>query len=160
MPSPHIQPTGSRFAERPSRPSDLPTPSGDSVLEATVRLQAARDVGEFAEVFEQTLGDDRGSLARLHQFLETAACWCREHGAHHSAAELDTLALRLADLGADLQLLPDELAAESTRRQARTAVAQAAWRTSPAAAARLTTAPVTATPSPPSPAHRPIPHQR
>ncbi|MFE7124899.1 hypothetical protein [Streptomyces sp. NPDC057617] len=110
--------------------------SGASVLAATDRLLAATTREEFTEVFEHTTSDDHGALARLHQFLQSASSWCHDHGAPHSAAELNTFAISLEELGDDLALLADDLATELAQPAARSSTAEAALRPSPTASAQ------------------------
>ncbi|MFB7030896.1 MULTISPECIES: hypothetical protein [unclassified Streptomyces] len=115
--------------------------------------------GEFEEVFSAILDADFGAVARLHQALETAAAWCREHGVRGGAAELDVLAERLADLREELHLVREGAGDEIRFRSYRAA---AAARTSPAASARGAAAgpsAATSTPVPPGPV-RPLPCSR
>ncbi|WP_405668277.1 hypothetical protein [Streptomyces sp. NBC_00055] len=58
--------------------------------------------------------------------LETASAWCRTHGARGSAAKLDALAGRLADLREELHLVGEGIGHEIRSQRA-------AARTSPAA---------------------------
>ncbi|MFJ4868577.1 hypothetical protein [Streptomyces sp. NPDC088757] len=122
------------------------------------RLAAARPE-EFEELFSAILTGDFGAVARLHQVLETASAWCREHGARSSAAELDVLAERLSDLGEELHLVCEGVGQEIRFRSHRVT---AAIRTSPAASARDAAAgPSAATSVPVSPGPvRPLPRSR
>ncbi|WP_433855455.1 hypothetical protein [Streptomyces kronopolitis] len=96
------------------------------------RLAAARPE-EFNELFSTAVTGDFGTVAGLHQMLETASEWCRAHGARGSAAELDVLARRLADLGEELHLVGEGMSHEIRSGSHRAA---AAARASPAASAR------------------------
>ncbi|MFE3881852.1 hypothetical protein ACFXPQ_02820 [Streptomyces lydicus] len=96
------------------------------------RLAAARPE-EFDELFSTVVTGDFGTVAGLHQMLETASEWCRVHGARGSAAELDVLAGHLADLGEELHLVREGMAHEIRSGSHRAA---AAARASPAASAR------------------------
>ncbi|MFE5734840.1 hypothetical protein ACFQ7A_28515 [Streptomyces sp. NPDC056528] len=121
-------------------------------------LGAARPE-EFEELFSTILDADFGAVARLHQALETASEWCREHGVRGGAAELDVLAERLTDLGEELHLVREGAGDEIRFRSHRAA---AAARTSPAASARDASAgpsAATPTPVPPGPV-RPLPRSR
>ncbi|RSS41871.1 hypothetical protein EF906_13475 [Streptomyces sp. WAC08241] len=112
---------------------------------------------EFEEVFSAILDGDFGAVARLHQVLETASAWCREHGVRGSAAELDVLAGHLTDLGEELHLVREGAGDEIRFRSHRAAAAD---RTSPAASARVAgPSAVTSTPAPPGPV-RPLPRSR
>ncbi|MFJ5875301.1 MULTISPECIES: hypothetical protein [unclassified Streptomyces] len=120
------------------------------------RLAAARPE-EFEELFSTILDADFSAVARLHQMLETASEWCREHGVRGSAAELDILAEHLTDLGEELHLVREGVGQEIRFRSHRAA----AVRTSPTASARAAASPSTATstPVPPGPV-RPLPRSR
>ncbi|WP_411076210.1 hypothetical protein [Streptomyces sp. cmx-4-7] len=96
--------------------------------------------GEFEELFSTILDADFGAVARLHQALETVSAWCREHGVRGSAAELDVLAGRLADLGEELHLVREGAGDEIRFRSHRAAAA-------------------TSAPAPPGPL-RPLPRSR
>ncbi|MFG2094623.1 hypothetical protein [Streptomyces sp. NPDC048612] len=110
------------------------------------RLAAARPE-EFDELFSTAVTGDFGTVARLHQMLETASEWCRFHGARSSAAELDVLAERLADLDEELHLVREGMAHEIHSRSHRAA---AAARTSPAVSTRgACVGPPTETPASP-----------
>ncbi|MYV66782.1 hypothetical protein GT043_12710 [Streptomyces sp. SID2131] len=114
---------------------------------------------EFEEVFSAILDGDFGAVARLHQMLETASAWCREHGVRGSAAELNVLAGRLAELGEELHLVREGVGDEIRFRSHRVA---AAALTSPAALAHGAAADpsaVTSAPAPPEPV-RPLPRSR
>ncbi|MGW3560832.1 hypothetical protein ACWDNT_26400, partial [Streptomyces sp. NPDC000963] len=87
---------------------------------------------EFEELFSAILTGGFGAVARLHQMLETASEWCREHGVRGGAAELDVLAERLTDLGEELHLVREGVGDEIRFRSYRAA---AAALTSPAALA-------------------------
>lgn len=137
----------------PNRRTTATTPepdSGASVLAATDRLLAASTREEFTEVFEHTIGDENGALARLHQFLQSASSWCHNHGAFHSAGDLNNLSIVLEELSDDLALLPDDLAIELAQPATQSSTAQAALRPSPTACAQsvLSAGP---TPVPPPP---------
>lgn len=71
--------------------------SGASATNGDDCLAAAR-TEEFTDLFRETVTEDFGAVARLHQMLETASEWCRSHGARGSASELDVIASRLTDL--------------------------------------------------------------
>ncbi|WP_329348899.1 hypothetical protein OG226_12055 [Streptomyces sp. NBC_01261] len=86
------------------------------------RLATARPK-EFTELFHKAITDDFGAVARLHQMLETASQWCRIHDARSSAAELDTLADRLTDLGEELHLVTEDVGHEIHSRSRRAATA-------------------------------------
>ncbi|WP_255306194.1 hypothetical protein [Streptomyces sp. Wb2n-11] len=124
------------------------TPVADTpAADRNDRLVAARPE-EFEELFSTILTEDSGAVARLHQTLETASGWCRTHGACGSAAELDALAGRLADLGEELHLVREGVGHEIRSHRAATAA-----RTSPAVSARGASAgPPTATSAPLPPA--------
>ncbi|WP_255311804.1 hypothetical protein [Streptomyces sp. PTY087I2] len=110
-------------------------------------LLAGARPAEFEELFSTVLTGDFGAVARLHQMLETASDWCREHGVRDSAAELDILAERLAGLGEELHLVQDGLSHEI-----RSHPAAAAAGTSPSVSARHVAAgPPTAASAPPPP---------
>ncbi|MGA5632520.1 hypothetical protein [Streptomyces lydicamycinicus] len=96
------------------------------------RIAAARPE-EFDELFSTAVTGDFGTVAGLHQMLETASEWCRAHGARGSAAELDVLAGRLADLGEELHLVREGMSHEIRSDSHRAA---AAARASPVASAR------------------------
>ncbi|MCX5449873.1 hypothetical protein [Streptomyces nigrescens] len=122
------------------------------------RLAAARPE-EFNELFSTAITGDSGTVAGLPQMLETASEWCRVHGAHGSAAELDVIAGRLADLGEELHLVR-----EGTDHEIRSGShrAAAAARASPAASIRgARVGPPTETPAPlPSAPVRSLPCSR
>ncbi len=121
---------------------------GTPAADGNDRPAAARPE-EFEELFSTALTGDFGAVARLHQALETASEWCRTHGACGSAAELDVLAERLADLGEELHLVQEGMGHEFRSHRA-----AAATHTSPAVSARGASAgPPTATsaPLPPAP---------
>ncbi|GAA2314766.1 hypothetical protein GCM10010416_31040 [Streptomyces caniferus] len=110
------------------------------------RLAAARPE-EFNELFSTAVTGDFGTVAGLHQMLETASEWCRAHGARVSAAELDVLAGRLADLGEELHLVREGMSHEIRSGSHRAA---AAARASPVASARgAFVGPLTETPASP-----------
>jgi hypothetical protein len=118
-------------------PTTGPAVSPDSGAPATDwndRLAAAR-TEEFTDLFYEAVTEDFGAVARLHQMLETAAEWCRTHGARSSASELDAIADRLTDLGEELHLVGENVGHEICSRSHR---ATAAARLSPAASARGT----------------------
>ncbi|MEU9484547.1 hypothetical protein AB0D83_12940 [Streptomyces decoyicus] len=96
------------------------------------RLATARPE-EFAELFHSAVTGDFGTVPRLHQMLETASEWCRAHDARGSAAELDVLAGRLADLGEELHLVREDMPHEIRSGSHRAA---SAARVSPAVSAR------------------------
>ncbi|MFF9784160.1 hypothetical protein [Streptomyces nigrescens] len=96
------------------------------------RLAAARPE-EFDELFSSAVTGDFGAVAGLHQVLESASEWCRAHGARGSAAELDVLAGRLADLGEELHLVGEGMSHEIRSGSHRAA---AAARASPVASVR------------------------
>ncbi|MGW9432998.1 hypothetical protein ACWHA1_34355, partial [Streptomyces decoyicus] len=112
------------------------------------RLAAAR-LDEFDELFSTAVTGDFGTVAGLHQMLETASEWCRAHGARGSAAELDVLAGRLADLGEELHLVREGMDHEIRSRSHRAA---AAARASPVASVRGACVGPTEAPAPPPPA--------
>ncbi|MER5972243.1 hypothetical protein ABT112_21300 [Streptomyces sp. NPDC002055] len=121
------------------------------------RLAAARPE-EFDELFSTVVTGDFGTVAGLHQMLETASEWCRAHGARGSAAELAVLAGRLADLGEELHLVREGISHEIRPGSHRTA---AAARASPAASARGACLGPTEAPAPlPSPPVRSLPRSR
>ncbi|MEW2434116.1 hypothetical protein AB0952_08015 [Streptomyces caniferus] len=121
------------------------------------RLAAARPE-EFDELFSTAVTGDSGAVAGLHQMLETASEWCRAHGARGSAAELDVLAGRLADLGEELHLVREGTSHEIRSGSQR---AVAAARSSPVASARGARVGPTEAPAPPPPAPvRPPPCSR
>ncbi|GGN51278.1 hypothetical protein GCM10012285_41220 [Streptomyces kronopolitis] len=121
------------------------------------RLAAARPE-EFDELFSTAVTGDVGTVAGLHQMLETASEWCRAHGARGSAAELDVLAGRLTDLGEELHLVREGMAHEIRSGSHRAA---AAARASPAASARGARVGPTEAPAPlPSPPVRSLPRSR
>lgn len=110
-------------------------------------LLAAARPEEFDELFSTAVTGDSGTVAGLHQMLETASEWCRAHGARGSAAELDVLAGRLADLGEELHLVREGMSHEIRSGSHRTA---AAARASPAVSARgAFVGPLTETPTSP-----------
>ncbi|MEU4658767.1 hypothetical protein AB0G32_33355 [Streptomyces sp. NPDC023723] len=119
------------------------------------RLAAARPE-KFEELFSTAITGDFGTVARLHQALETASEWCRTHSVRGSAAELDVLAERLADLGEELHLVREGIGHEL--RAHRAAVAA---RTYPAASARKAPVgpPPESAPPLPAPAHS-LPYSR
>ncbi|WP_260640504.1 hypothetical protein [Streptomyces angustmyceticus] len=110
-------------------------------------LLAAARIDEFDELFSTAVTGDFGTVAGLHQMLETASEWCRVHGARGSAAELHVLAGRLADLGEELHLVRESMAHEIRSGSHRAA---AAARASPAVSARgACVGPPTETPASP-----------
>ncbi|QIY59479.1 hypothetical protein HEP86_01320 [Streptomyces sp. RPA4-5] len=121
------------------------------------RLAAARPE-EFDELFSTAVTEDFGAVAGLHQMLESASEWCRAHGARGSAAELDVLAGRLADLGEELHLVKEGMSHEIRSDSHRAA---AAARSSPVASARGACVRPTEAPAPPPPTPvRPLPCSR
>ncbi|QHC26771.1 hypothetical protein GR130_08380 [Streptomyces sp. GS7] len=123
------------------------------------RLATARPE-EFTDLFHEAVTEDFGTVARLHQILETASQWCHTHDARSSASALDTLTTRLTDLGDELHLVGENVNHEIRTRSHRAAAAAA--RPSPVASA-WGSAPGeqigTPTPAPPSTA-RPLPRSR
>lgn len=112
-------------------------------------LLAAARPEEFDELFSTAVTGDFGTVAGLHQMLESASEWCRAHGARGSAAELDVLAGRLADLGEELHLVREGMSHEIRASSQRAA---AAARASPVASARGARVGPTEAPAPPPPA--------
>jgi hypothetical protein len=110
-----------------------PPDSGVAVRAATEALQAAPDIDRFTEVYEHTIADGHGALAQLHQFLESAANWCRDRGALDSAGELESWTTRLDELIEDTQLLPESLAIESDWRSTNARRKEVALQPSPTA---------------------------
>ncbi|MGW8557997.1 hypothetical protein [Streptomyces tubercidicus] len=133
-------------------------PGGGSTVCWNDRLAAARPE-EFNELFSTSITGDSGTVAGLHQMLETASEWCRAHGARGTAAELDVLAGRLADLGEELHLVREGMAQEIHSGSHRAAAAAHA---SPAASIRgAHVGPPTETPAPLPPAPvRSLPRSR
>ncbi|MFD7130569.1 hypothetical protein [Streptomyces sp. NPDC059894] len=128
---------------------------GKPIADCNDRLAAARPE-EFNELFSTALTGDFGLVAQLHQALETASEWCRTHGARGSAAELDVLAERLADLGEELHLV-----GEGISHEIRSLRAAAAARTSPAVSAReVSTGPPTESARPQPAPVRPLSSSR
>ncbi|MFD4337894.1 hypothetical protein ACFWPP_11980 [Streptomyces anulatus] len=121
--------------------------SGTPGIDGNNRLVGARPE-EVEELFSAILDGDFGAVSRLHQMLQTASKWCFEHGVRGSAAELDVLAERLADLGAELHLVREGVGQEIRFRSHRAA---AAARTSPAVSARYASASPSAATSAPVP---------
>lgn len=112
-----------------SAPRDDGTASSrDAAAYWTTALDAAT-LREFPDLFHRAVTDDLGAVALLHQTLETASQWCRRHGAHHCASELEEITARLSDLREDLYLAGETADEEITSSSSRTA---AASRTSPA----------------------------
>lgn len=91
---------------------------------------------QFPGLFRQAVTDDAGVVAVLHRMLDTASEWCRRHGAHHCASELEEMTARLSDFGEDLELAGDAVEEEIASRHDRAA---ATGRTSPALSAHRTT---------------------
>lgn len=117
--------------EQSARQDDDAVSSRDAAAYWTTALASAPPQ-EFPDLFHRAVTDDFGAVALLHQMLETASQWCRRHGAHHSASELEEITARLSDLGEDLYLAGETADEEIT---ARSNWAAAASRTSPAAIA-------------------------
>ncbi|MYT17815.1 hypothetical protein YWIDRAFT_07450 [Streptomyces sp. SceaMP-e96] len=134
---------------------------GGSTVCWSDRLAAARPE-EFDELFSTAVTGDFGAVAGLHQMLESASEWCRAHGARGSAAELDVLAGRLADLGEELHLVKEGMSHEIRSDSHRAAAAAAAAaRASPVASARGACVRPTEAPAPPPPTPvRPLPCSR
>lgn len=107
-------------------------PRSDSAADWTSCLASARPQ-EFPVLFRQAVTDDSGAVAVLHQLLETASQWCRRHGAHHAASELEEITARLGDVGEDLHLAVEAVEIEVASRQGRAAAAN---RTSPTVTAQ------------------------
>ncbi|MFF8918289.1 hypothetical protein ACF08M_34580 [Streptomyces sp. NPDC015032] len=139
---PKKAPTSSVAAQ--PEPYVQPPDSGLSVRAATDALQAAPDIDRFTEVYEHTVDEGHGAFAQIHQFLESAANWCRDGGALDSAGELESWAIRLEELIEDVRLLPESLAIESAWRSRDELVKQAALQPSPT---KSTTKPAPVRPS-------------
>lgn len=110
-----------------------PPDSGVSVRAATEALQTAPDIDRFTEVYEHTVDEGHGAFAQMHQFLESAANWCHDRGALHSAGELESWTIRLEELIEDARLLPESLTIESARQPWNEHQKQTALQPSPAA---------------------------
>ncbi|MGQ4480268.1 hypothetical protein [Streptomyces sp. SAS_276] len=108
-----------------------PPDSGAFVRAAREALQAAPDMERFTEVYEHTVDDGHGAFAQMHQFLESAANWCRDRGALDCAGELESWAIRLEELIEDARLLPESPAIESARQSGNERRQQAALRPYP-----------------------------
>ncbi|MFE2942945.1 hypothetical protein ACFXKG_28390 [Streptomyces sp. NPDC059255] len=133
---------------------EQPPDSGVSVRAATDALQDAPGLDRFTEVFDHTVDDEHGAFPRIHQFLESAANWCDEHGAPNSAATLTSYAIRLEELIEDIRLLPEELSAELTTQALLAAQTRAPIRPPPVTTSTSTPAPPPAagtTPATPAP---------
>lgn len=121
--------------------------SGAPATNGNDRLASTR-TEEFTDLFRETVTEDFGAVARLHQILETASEWCRSHGARSSASELDIIASRLTDLGEELHLVAENVDHEIRSRSHQAA---AAARLSAAASARGTSPGQQSDPSAPVP---------
>lgn len=130
---------------------EQPPDSGLSIHAATDALQTAPDLDRFTEVFDHTVDDGHGAFAQMHQFLESAANWCRERGALDSANELESWAIRLEELIVYVRLLPEGLSTEFAGQAHEQQVSRpsSAATTSKPSSAPPAAAPVAPAPQPP-----------
>ncbi|MEV6513915.1 hypothetical protein AB0M61_48450 [Streptomyces sp. NPDC051642] len=84
-------------------------------------------------MYEHTVDEGHGAFAQMHQFLESAANWCRDRGTLDSAGQLDSWTTRLEELIEDARLLPESLTIESARPPRNERRKQAALQPSPSA---------------------------
>lgn len=98
-------------------------PSGDGITPWTDLLGRASNAHEVYTVITAVLADDRGALARLHQFIESAANWYDERGDEPAkrryrgrADDLDALSDDLVQLAEDNLLTARRQRSEPARQ--------------------------------------------
>ncbi|WP_433892588.1 hypothetical protein [Streptomyces sp. CA-111067] len=85
-------------------------PSGHGIAGWTDLLGQAATGSHFHGIASAVLDHDEGAVARLHQFLVTAATWYDERGDQTSSRHYQGLADRFDELADDMVQLTEDLA--------------------------------------------------
>lgn len=99
------------------------TPSGQSITGWTDLLGQATGAGQVHGIASAVLEDDDGAVARLHQFLESAANWYDERGDQTSSRHYRGVADQFSALADEMVRLSEDLARAAHRRRRESAPA-------------------------------------